>query len=329
MLLLLVACDLPFQNVTSELGHWVLVQPPVMATPPSPPPHGGAIVEGTRLCPRLRPVASEPDGCTWETVMTGQTYDPEGCLVAAPGELTWTFTSTCGVVDRISWTVLPFEGLRVDFDPLFEAWLREQSQGYAPYIVAVGEIPPVPEALAALPGTHPIGVVRLIHGEHGAVGYSFNEGDERQEPGVTVLPVSGHELRVEFTESSVEQVASFTLFGALLQSDEGIRMPIGVRAVAHDAEGARVFGLPVEWSLEGAETCLRPHTDGGGEVIDPMTLIGYEIDCALTPVGESTVRATLGPHSATLRLQWAVGEEETVEVEPPPAPPKRRRWWRR
>ena len=88
MLVLLGGCTLP--PVVSEQGQWSMQPETVLSLAPGAPPHNGAILVGTRFCPKLEPKPSPESTpeCSWESTLTGQTMGEDGCITAVVGEAT-------------------------------------------------------------------------------------------------------------------------------------------------------------------------------------------------------------------------------------------------
>ena len=318
MLFLLTACELP--PVLSEQGEWSMAPDAVFSVAPGAPPHNGAIVVGTRFCPRLepRPSPESDPNCTWETTHTGQTMDEDGCITAVVGEATWTFQNSCGSQDRLSWKVVEFDTVTASLDPLFEGWLRtEIAQPTGWGVRADGSVPGPLKAIATVAGTTPMGLPLLQHPTYGAVGYSISEDFQvpMPEKGQISVEASGQILHIPVAEASVETITSLDLFAIYMDPLGGVELPVGVRAVAQDLQGTRIFGVPIEWTTVGSPHCLTIDLDSEP---DPMTLI-VTGNCDQPDRGESTVSAKANDLSATITLRWARSEgPEAPEVDPQP-----------
>jgi MYXO-CTERM domain-containing protein len=89
--------------------------------------------------------------------------------------------------------------------------------------------------------------------------------------------------------------------------------PVGVSAIARDAEGRRVYGGPIEWSVTRGRLWL----DDSAEVTDHVP-IG---DCKASPRRPdwrgATVEATLGALTASTELEWvALSGDDTAPDHP-------------
>jgi hypothetical protein len=299
MLLLLTACELPFAMVTSEAGFFAMAPDKVFAAAPKPPQHGTALLSGTRLCPDFNPTVEESLTCH-SAALTGQVYDDQGCITMAPGFAEWTWTSSCELPsDRLRYEVIDLDGAAVRFDPLFETWIREDSE----FIQAVGAFPE-PGPFRAVEGYVPWGLPVVEHPEHGIVGFSITtEYTPTLSEGTLTMTASGKNLTVPMPSAKPTDVVRLELYGVYLSLLEPVQVPIGARAVAYDAEGNRLLGVPVTWSSTGTTLCLGPIEADEGPGPDPMTRVGQS-DCETTEVGAATLTAEANGLTASVDFAW-------------------------
>ena len=335
MLLLLTACELPFAMVPSEGGLFVMAPDNVFAAAPKPPQHGTAVLVGTRLCPDFNPMLEASESCH-TAALSGQVYDDEGCITMAPGFAEWNWTSSCEAPsDRLRYEVVSLDGLTVRFDPLFETWVREDSE----FVHAVGGVPD-PGPFRVVEGYVPWGLPVVEHPEHGVVGFSITtDYTPTLSEGVLTMPASGQNLTVPMPSARSTDVARLEIYGVYLSLLQPVRVPIGARAVAYDTDGNRLLGVPVTWSSTGTELCLGPIEAGEGPAPDPMTRVGRS-DCETTETGDATLTVEANGLTASVVFTWdlsgmrddappqapseAVAPSEPEAV-PEPKPKKRRR----
>lgn len=130
------------------------------------------------------------------------------------------------------------------------------------------------------------------------------------------LETSLGEVRV-VSPSDIDHLEMFVLDE--LDPELGLRGTAGVMAVPVDAEGHRIFGAPITWSLvRGAPLPLKPPP--GEPIPQPSEEPLYPInpgDCIRPSkrAGEHTsvLRARTHGHSATATLSWTVPEDAVAE----------------
>jgi MYXO-CTERM domain-containing protein len=133
------------------------------------------------------------------------------------------------------------------------------------------------------------------------------------------LEVQGRRLEAgSVTAASPDELASLELLAAFIPyAEEGGRLPWAARAVVLDHDDRPVFGVPVDWSVEGPPMVLEPgpHSDTrfpGGDY-------AWVEDRCTPPrkqIGErtATLGARYGELSDRLELSWRV-TEEMVDLE--------------
>jgi len=143
-----------------------------------------------------------------------------------------------------------------------------------------------------------------------------DEGEDSGPPPIPIGAVFSPEIEIAghpFTLPTVRAVSPdaivelelVAVYDAVTHADRELRdwgLPAFVIAVARDAEGRRVTGLPIEWSLHHGDLALR--SDDGG----PASVVETHDVCSPAPdqprPASATISATLGELEASVDLEW-------------------------
>jgi MYXO-CTERM domain-containing protein len=114
----------------------------------------------------------------------------------------------------------------------------------------------------------------------------------------------------------VDRIASLELVAVYDRDQTGKRdwgLPMGVIALAHDAEGRRILGAPVEWSVTRGLVSKQP-------VLEASDLLVVHDSCRAEPLGkdqrEATIEARLGELVASVDLEWTALREDDMDIDP-------------
>lgn len=267
------------------------------------------------------------------------TYDGRCLQIDAPGEIVWSLEprgDTC--IDDVSFPSdrVRFEGVALEDVVSEEAAFVERLAATGAWAVSEGSAPPdlVPSVGAPLVIVEGVTVsaqvglrdpardlaVAWTDGEaivtppSAEVTTYDDDADESLDNAVLLRLVDGataevalHVAGTPTAAFTVESVPADTLVDlqivGFFSVDDEAQLPTILRAIARDAEGRLVRGVPVTWSTEGEVEAL------------PLWGTAYDPDYVLVDVGcraedepanreEGTVTATLGEQSAVLDLAW-------------------------
>jgi MYXO-CTERM domain-containing protein len=128
------------------------------------------------------------------------------------------------------------------------------------------------------------------------------------------LEVQGRRLEAGRVQAaSPDELASLELVAAFVSHDDaGGRLPWAARAVVLDDDGRPVFGVPVDWSIQGPPMVLEPGPHSGTRF--PGGDYAWVEDNCTPPgrqIGErsATLGASYGELSDNLELSWTVTED--------------------
>jgi MYXO-CTERM domain-containing protein len=270
------------------------------------------------------------------------TYEGHCLHVDGPGEITWSLqprSSTCIEDMGFPSDRVRFEGVALEDLVTEEAALVERLPASGLWTAPEGSTPPdlVPSTGAPLVIVEGVTVTAQIglreptrdlavawaDGEivvtppSAQVNTYEEEGSDADDMGETsvllrlvdggaaevALHVAGTPAAAMPVQSvPVETLVDLQIVG-FFPLDAELQMPAIVRAIARDAEGRIVRGVPVTWSTEGALQSLPLW----GEGRDPdyvMLDVGCRTEDEPANSEEGTVTATLGEQSAVLDLAW-------------------------
>jgi MYXO-CTERM domain-containing protein len=113
-----------------------------------------------------------------------------------------------------------------------------------------------------------------------------------------------------------EAIASLELVAVYEPDTTGDRdwgPPIGVMALAHDAEGRRILGAPIQWSIQQGLLGLEPAEDASD-------LLWVTDTCRDRPLvrdhRDATLEARVGEVVASVELEWTAFRTENLDVDP-------------
>jgi MYXO-CTERM domain-containing protein len=284
--------------------------------------------------------SAEVRACYDDTLAGPVVLDDEGCIVAmAPGELDWTFTPTdCPAAaggyergaERLRLPIVAADEVTASLVAPGDAFaVRELVDAHGGAFPADAQLAPGREALVLADERVPFAVV-LAHADH-ADPLAWNpeqwslvvEGAD-VEPiwnalGVVDLALpAGARVDLAIARDDVEipigtiraiaasEIASLDVVVGFVPDDEqadGHGPPIGARAVARTADGAPVWGVPVEWEVtEGALPVWRDEQLPWST--DYVALMDRDARACHAPPEHSTT------YSATLVASWGEFEVE-------------------
>jgi hypothetical protein len=142
----------------------------------------------------------------------------------------------------------------------------------------------------------------LDAGESVGASVAIGGADNVALPGVEAVPVD--------TIESLELVA---VYEPDYTGERGWGRPLGVMALAHDAEGQRILGAPIEWSITEGLLMLEPASDAS-DVLWATDM------CRKDPLGkdrrDATIEARVGEVVASVELEWTALRVDEVDVDP-------------
>lgn len=127
----------------------------------------------------------------------------------------------------------------------------------------------------------------------------------------------GTEIAVPIFEAvEVDRVASLELVPVYELDSSGERdwgLPGGVIALAHDAEGRRIFGVPVEWSVSEGLLAIQP-------ALETNDLLVVGDSCRDKPITKdrrnATIEARVAGLVASAELEWTALREDDISIDP-------------
>jgi len=296
------------------------------------------VLTGTVMCPQVQCAACDGSSCgDVALAASGPVHvDETGCFVAdAPGEIEWRVGAPCDDLaaprDRAMLRVVGVDEVAAEA-VLWPDRALAAAAGFAAGGAAFhAEDEPLPTPLAVVEGSQVQFAVRMYtRGDERVVGWSDGAVTLRRDEGRAPVAYPGERLElVTFADATataefaagggtwplgqVRGVAADTVkslrIAAAAQVEGGA--PALARAVARDADGVEVFGLPVTWTVRSGELAL---------VVDP-DLPGQDYvwlgDVCLPPERRggprsAVIEARYGGISAELELTW-IGEEGVPE----------------
>lgn len=281
--------------------------------------------------------------------------DDDGCFVTeAPGEVVWTVASGCGAPgqppDQIRMRVLAADEVEARAYPWLDGTVAQEAPREQPGILTIGAPWPglMPREFKVVAGEQVELIVELFEpgsghpvarqAEPAAVTWTTTRG----RPAVTypaeslrlvsfagtesaaAFEFAGHTWPIgQLTGVPAESVVSLELAGALIVSGDPdapllgrTSTPLGARAIARDAAGDLVIGLPMAWSADVGNVAHVP------ELTRHEHLVVAD-DCVAPEQREGpralVLRGSSQGLSATLRFDWTGTREATVFTPEPGA----------
>ncbi|HJN72374.1 MAG TPA: hypothetical protein QGF58_00455 [Myxococcota bacterium] len=349
MFLFLVACDLG--TIQGETGQVELVDADFVVGAFENFSSAGPVEVGSELCPEINCVgcgesSTAIDDC-WELSTAGltETDDCYGFDTLGNASMTWTAvecdTITDAEDDVLNFVVVDGLGPRLEFpyaeaalqsNEDTEAGLRHHEQDAFPEDVLPGD------HLLILDGSAIRTQVVLEHDELGLAAFNPSAHELTVEGGTVLEQERNNVLFSADGEGSIlfdsEEIGTFATLSpemvvsleihAGIFADEDSESPLAARAIARDADGNQVFGVPVEWSIEdGTSIAVAPVLDQEGDESSQTVFLS---DACIEPDGSertSLLVARWEDLEASAELTWQSAEadpdweagEDCLEVE--------------
>jgi hypothetical protein len=264
---------------------------------------------------------------------------PGSIVISAPREACPEYLGPGEDFVRDTWSVLGVELMdttaswRGGFDSYA---LTLRSSGPIDYPDALGQIHLGP-ALVAEGGSFQVGplLTRVVDGETVEVRHSRPGGElllpeayqswlvepyiwslDAGEQVDARLAYGDEEIALPTLEGvPVDRIASLELVPIYELDTSGKRewgLPSGVIALAHDAEGRRIFGAPIEWSVSQGRVAIQPFA----EASDVLSVGDSCRDSPITKDSrDATIEARVAGLVASAEFEWTALRDDDIEID--------------